>query len=67
MAGEPDVAERSSAMITVSPHASKQAFLAEIDELIRQLEELRPKFAAPSGGRSLSGPGHAFGSGATLG
>ena len=67
MAGEPDVAERSSAMITVSPHASKQAFLAEIDELIQQLEQLQPKFAAPSVRRSAGSPDHSRGSGAPLG
>jgi hypothetical protein len=57
MAGEHEVAERSSAMITVSPHASKEAFLAEIDELMRQLEQLRPKFVelAPRHGVS-AGP-----------
>jgi len=51
MAGEQEVAERSSAMITVSPHASKDAFLAEIDALIRALEQLGPKFitASPRG------------------
>jgi hypothetical protein len=67
MAGEAEVAERSSAMITVSPHASKQAFLAAIDELIQQLEQLRPKFDAPSVRRSAGGPDHPRGNSAPLG
>lgn len=67
LAGEPDVAERSSAMITVSPHASKQAFLAEIDALIGQLERLQPKFAAPSPRRSSSAVPVVHGSGAAPG
>jgi hypothetical protein len=59
MAGEQEVAERSSAMITVSPHASKDAFLAEIDALIRALEQLRPKFidATPPRGVSVGPAG----------
>jgi hypothetical protein len=67
LAGEPDVAQRSSAMITVSPHASKQAFLAEIDELIRELEQLQPKFVAPAAKRNAGGAGQAHGSGAAPG
>ena len=63
MAGEPKVAERSSAMITVSPHASKQAFLAEIDGLISQLEQLQPKFVAPSVRHSAGSPEHCRGTG----
>jgi hypothetical protein len=54
-------------MITVSPHASRQAFLAEIDELIEQLEQLRPKFVAPSAGHAIGGPDRIRGSGAPLG
>lgn len=41
MAGEEALAEHSSALITHSPHANREAFLAEIDELIFELEQAR--------------------------
>ena len=47
-AGEPELAELSSEMISSSPHASKQAFLAHIDHLIFELERARLKFAEAS-------------------
>jgi hypothetical protein len=45
-AGESRLAERSSGMITGNPHASRESFLAQIDDLIHDLEELQPRFAA---------------------
>ena len=49
-AGEPELAEVSSGMVSSSPHASKDAFLAYIDHLIFELERARLKFAESSGG-----------------
>jgi hypothetical protein len=41
LAGEQGLAEHSSEMITHSPHASREEFLEQVDELIVELEELR--------------------------
>jgi hypothetical protein len=38
LAGNQRLAEHSSALITQTPHASREAFLAVIDELIADLE-----------------------------
>lgn len=46
MAGEEALAEHSSALITNSPHASREAFLAEVDVLIFELEQARLRAAA---------------------
>ena len=37
MAGDEEVAARSSAMITRAPHAPREEFLAQIDDLIAEL------------------------------
>lgn len=42
-AGEPRIAEHSSAMMTESPHVSRDAFLRNVDELIQELEEVRTR------------------------
>ncbi len=42
-AGESDVAEHSTAMFTALPHASKEAFLEQVDQLIAELERARPR------------------------
>ncbi len=41
MAGEEALAEHSSELITHAPHASREAFLAEVDALILELEQAR--------------------------
>jgi len=38
-AGEQALAEHSSALVTQAPHASREKFLAEVDELIVELEQ----------------------------
>ena len=40
-AGEPRVAAHSSELITHGPHASRDEFLAQVDDLIGELEEVR--------------------------
>jgi hypothetical protein len=46
LAGEAALAEQSSALMTHTPHASREAFLAEIDELISELEQARLRVTA---------------------
>jgi len=41
MAGYQRLAEHSSELITHAPHASREEFLAEVDELIVELENAR--------------------------
>lgn len=40
-AGEHDLAEHAAAMITATPHASRDAFLQQVDALIGELEQVR--------------------------
>jgi hypothetical protein len=51
MAGEEALAEHSSELITHTPHASREAFLAEVDELIFELEEARARALAAAATR----------------
>lgn len=51
-AREPEIAERSSMMVTGTAHASRAAFLEEIDGLIGQLEQLQLSSNALSAGPS---------------
>jgi len=44
-AGEVELAEHSSLMITGSPHTSREAFLGAIDDLIHELEVVQPRFS----------------------
>jgi hypothetical protein len=44
-AGEPRLAEHASGVITGSPHSSREIFLREIDDLIVELQQVRPKYA----------------------
>ena len=44
LAGETELAEQASAMITEAPHASRQEFLARIDTLIDGLEAAQTRF-----------------------
>ena len=39
MAGDQRLADRSSALITQNPHASRDEFLAQVDDLIVELEK----------------------------
>jgi len=50
-AGEVELEDRSSRVITGSPHDSREAFLAQIDDLIQALELRRFDFdaTAPAG------------------
>jgi hypothetical protein len=43
MAGEQALAEQSSQLITSAPHASRERFLAEVDQLIAELEHVRSR------------------------
>jgi hypothetical protein len=43
MAGEPELAEHSSQLITHVPHASRERFLAEVDQLIVELQHVRSR------------------------
>jgi hypothetical protein len=42
-AGEARVADHSRNMFTEQPHISREAFLCEVDSLIMELEEARPR------------------------
>lgn len=46
-AGDHILAEHASELITSSPHASREAFLAQIDSLIRELEQASLVAAGP--------------------
>jgi len=43
MAGEQALAEHSSDLVTHSPHASLEQFLAEVDELIFEMEQVQSR------------------------
>jgi hypothetical protein len=45
-AGEQRLAARSSALITQSPHPDRARFLAEVDELIAELERAHARFSS---------------------
>jgi hypothetical protein len=54
MAGDQGLAEHSSELITHGPHASREEFLAQVDDLIGELERVRveqiqPKAQSPGG------------------
>jgi len=48
MAGAYALAEHASEMFTSSPHASKAAFLEQIDTLIAELEQVQSQFVGRS-------------------
>jgi hypothetical protein len=56
-AGQTDLAELSAAMITGSPHGSREAFLADMDGLVRRLEALQQQWqgSAPDGRAEAAG------------
>lgn len=43
MAGEQALAEQSSRLINDSPHANREAFMADVDQLILGLEQARAR------------------------
>lgn len=45
-AGQPELAERSAAMITEGPMASREDFLGRVDHLIFEMERLRQNWPA---------------------
>jgi hypothetical protein len=47
MAGEQELARHSSELITHSPYANRAEFMAQIDSLIAELEQIRARTAAP--------------------
>ena len=60
-AGESELAAHCTGLITGRPHASRQAFLTDIDALISELAALQSKFALPPAqpavpGRDLAAP-----------
>lgn len=64
-AGEAEVAEHAATMITAAPHADREAFLAQVDRLLGELELARKRFegtgaassraAAPAAPRAAHG------------
>ncbi len=52
-AGESELAERCAGLITGTPHASRQAFLADIDGLIAELAALEARLALPAPASAL--------------
>ena len=47
-AGQFGIAELSAAMFVAEPHASRQAFLDNIDRLIRELDQLQSSLPQPA-------------------
>jgi len=47
LAGEEKLAEQSAELITQTPHANRQEFMAHVDELIVELERARLRLAVP--------------------
>lgn len=45
-AGEPELADRSTALITRHPHASRDQFMEQIDDLIHELERAHSRVVA---------------------
>jgi hypothetical protein len=43
LAGQQRLAQHSAELITHCPHSSREEFLAQVDELIIELEEARPR------------------------
>ena len=46
-AGEPELADRSTALITRHPHANRDQFMEQIDGLIEALEQAHTRVANP--------------------
>lgn len=45
-AGENDLADRSAALVTRSPQATREQFMTEVDELIGQLQQAHGRLVA---------------------
>ena len=52
-ANEADLAAYSGAMFTEQPHASREAFLAQVDSLIAQFEIVSQRYYAPWAARTF--------------
>jgi len=50
LAGEQALAEQSSRLINNSPHANREAFMADVDQLILGLEQARGRVVAAAQG-----------------
>lgn len=50
LAGEKALAAHSSELITHTPHASREEFMAQVDELIVELEQARSRVASAHSG-----------------
>ena len=58
-AGEPALAEHASEMIIANPHASRESFLEQIDTLIDELQQARPRIPDPAAALPARGADHA--------
>jgi len=52
-ADETDLADYCSAMFTEQPHASRTAFLSQVDRLIAKLDAVSQRYDAPSAGQAV--------------
>jgi len=64
VAEEPAIADHCAAMFTATPHASKAAFLDEVDRLIVALEQAQSRLGAPGAAWPLHGSARAWAVGA---
>jgi hypothetical protein len=55
-AGNIVLAEHAAELITRSPHASREAFLGHIDDLIHELEAMLRRISTPGSGTTLPLP-----------
>lgn len=64
LAEEPAIADHCAAMFTATPHASKAAFIDEVDRLIVELEQVQARHGAPPVAWPLHGSAKAWAAGA---
>ncbi|MEO7244749.1 MAG: hypothetical protein ABIX12_06345 [Rubrivivax sp.] len=60
-AGEDGVAQRASTLFTASPHVSREAFLAQIDALMAELEQLDRMYVLSAARHAVACPTRAVG------
>ena len=63
-ASESALASHASEMVITSPHASRDSFLAQVDTLICELQQVRPKFLEPLPNRNVRAVTHPMARGA---
>lgn len=51
VAGEPALAHQSSALVNGLPHADRDTFIAAVDALIEELEQVRMRYLIPTPSR----------------